>query len=153
YVSAHEDVRHLIVEHDTEWIDFFRKEHDISERTKIIQMDLEKVHFGPKSVSVTAYKGFSEAMRENKFDFICIDGPFGSGGYSRIDVLGIIPNSLEKSFVIMLDDHDRPGEQNTVKEMRSRFDDNDIAVCDSRYHGIKSTYLMTTVDNRFLCSL
>ncbi|MDR0649034.1 MAG: hypothetical protein LBF92_06835, partial [Synergistaceae bacterium] len=39
YVSAHEDVRHLIVEHDTEWIDFFRKEHDISERTKIIQMD------------------------------------------------------------------------------------------------------------------
>jgi hypothetical protein len=155
YVSANEDVQHLIVEHDMQWADFFKVNNKLSssERTKMSYLELESIPFGRDNIPVTAYKDFSEKIAGKKFDFICIDGPFGSDGYSRIDVLGVIPECLEKSFVIMLDDYDRPGEQNTAKEMKSRFRDNNIVVCGAAYSGLKASYLITTEDNQFLCSL
>ncbi|MDR1482990.1 MAG: hypothetical protein LBI74_10220 [Synergistaceae bacterium] len=154
YVSANENISHLVVEHDPQWIKFFYKNRqNTSEKTKIINLDLETVFFGRDKTSVTAYKGFSEVMRGEKFDLVCIDGPFGSDGYSRVDILEIIPDCFEKSFVIMLDDYDREGEQNTVKEMKTYFRDSDMAICDAVYCGQKKSCLITTEDNRFLCSL
>lgn len=37
--------------------------------------------------------------------------------YSRIDTLSILPNCLDTSFIIMLDDYDRVPEQNAVKDI------------------------------------
>ncbi|GHV55474.1 hypothetical protein FACS1894216_17910 [Synergistales bacterium] len=87
------------------------------------------------------------------FDFISIDAPFGSDVYSRIDVLDIIPDCLMSSFIIMIDDYNRIGEQNTVKEIMRRFSDRNISVCSGSYRGAKQSLLITTEDYKFLCTL
>jgi hypothetical protein len=148
YVLANEDTRHLVIEHDPQWIEFFCKNRQSSfEKTEITSLVLQTILFGHDKTPVTVYKGFSDEMRGKKFDFICIDGPFGSDGYSRTDVLDIIPDCLEKSFVIMLDDYNRKGEQNTIKEMKTRFHDNGISICGTAYNGQKRSYLITNVNN------
>ena len=66
---------------------------------------------------VRAYKGFEDRFKEEKFDLISIDGPFGYDmkELARIDALRILPNALAPSFTIMVDDYNRKGEQNMVK--------------------------------------
>lgn len=50
-----------------------------------------------------------------KFDVISIDAPIGTDlEYSRRDVLELLPDILEKDFVILMDDANRQGERNTI---------------------------------------
>ena len=72
---------------------------------------------------VRAYKGFEDRFKEEKFDLISIDGPFGYDmkELARIDALRILPNALAPSFTIMVDDYNRKGEQNMVKLIKGRF--------------------------------
>jgi hypothetical protein len=153
YVSANLGARHIVVEHDPLWIDFFLKEHRISDRTKIMQMDLGKTDF--RGTSVTSYERFSENLAGSRFDFICIDGPFGFDAkkYSRIDTLELMPRCLESSFVIMIDDYNRQAEQNTVKELTALLSRNNIDTYGGSYRGRKTSHLIATSDYKFLCTL
>jgi hypothetical protein len=153
YIAANSGAQHIVVEHDPLWIDFFLKEHRISGRTKIAQMDLGKTDF--QGSSVTSYERFSENLAGNRFDFICIDGPFGFDAkkYSRVDTLKIIPHCLESSFVIIIDDYNRLAEQNTVKELTAILSRNNICTCGGSYRGRKTSHLIATPDYKFLCTL
>jgi hypothetical protein len=153
YVSANPDAKHVVVEHDPSWVEFFLENHIISDRTKIVGLELEKADF--HGAGVTSYKGFLERFKSDKFDFICIDGPFGFDAkkYSRVDVLRIVPDCLENSFVIMIDDYDRMAEQNTVGELAKILSENGILTGSGSYQGRKTTHIIVTRDHEFLCTL
>ena len=89
-----------------------------------------------------------------KYSVISIDGPLGSNDeYSRRDILKIIPDVLEDSFVIILDDVNRKGELNTVREIEEILQDNNIPYFEGFYYGITDCCVVTSKDNQFICSL
>lgn len=154
YVAVHTQVEHFIVEHDSSWIAYFKREFSLPENTKLVELPLD---FRPyKDVtSVLGYKNFYQKFSNGKYDLIAIDGPFGEkdNKYSRIDVLQLIPDCLSDSFVIVMDDYNRITEKNTVKEICLILDTNNIEYVIGEYRGEKSTCVICSKDISFLTTL
>ena len=153
YAAADAHVSHKVVEHDSDWEAFFRRDFIVSPQTKIIQLSLTKIRY--QGENLYAYQNFKKTLAKDKFDFISIDGPFGflSKEYARMDILELLPNCLEKSFVIMIDDYDRTGEQNTIALIKQILDKASIPYAFGKYEGEKHLAILTSRDLKFLCSM
>lgn len=154
YADSISGVIHRVIEHDVEWIDYYQKEFAISERTEVVNLEISKVLFQSK-YELYRYLNFKDRLEDMKYDFISIDAPFGGAEneYSRIDVLDIIPMCLESSFIIMIDDVNRKGEQNTIQLIEKKLEDNNIIFTSGKYVGDKDTYVIASEDKKFVCTL
>ncbi len=147
YVAEHGDVRHTVVEHNENWIEFFKESREFPTNTTIVWLDREYVPY-KNAKQVLAYKDFVKTFGEEKFDLIIIDGPQDkymkeyTKKYSRIDVLSIIPKCLCKDFVILMDDSHRVGEKNALLEIERVLRANDIKYGRWDYVGEKDTTLI-----------
>lgn len=154
YAAAFQDVEHIVVEHDPEWVEFFCNDFPLPKNTKVVMLEREMVPYKDAD-AVRVFKGFKETFQGQKFDFISVDAPLGSDmpQYSRIDVLNLVPDGLTPNFVIMVDDCDRSGEINTVQEIRKKLSNSGIAQRMGRYSGAKTCSLVCPDHFGFLCSL
>ena len=152
YVAAKDGCQHIVVENDEKWIKFFKNNHELTEKTKILQKDWVLESF--EEVEVRQYENFADGTK-GKFDFIFIDAPLGGdmSEYSRVDVARIMPECLAEDFVIMVDDYNRSGERNTVEYMRKVLRDNNIDFKEGRYSGEKDVILICSPTNSFLTSM
>jgi hypothetical protein len=148
------DADHTVVEHDASWLSTFANVFDIPENTEVCLLDLVNRAYEDDE-NIIAYKTFKKTFGNRKFDFICIDGPFGYSAikYARVDILDILPGSLESSFVIMIDDTNRAGERATIEAIHRVLQANNIGFTQGEYNGIKGATLITSDDNKFLISL
>jgi len=105
--------------------------------------------------AVRIFKGFRETFKGKRFDFISIDAPLGSDmkEYSRIDILQILPASLGKDFVIMIDDIDRSGEKHTVIEIEECLTKHKINYRVGKYSGKKDCVLISADHMGFFTSM
>ncbi len=153
YADSEPGVCHRVVEHDREWIKFFGQEHKLSDSTEIVCLNLirEALLDEPE---VLVYENF-RSLADRKYDLISIDAPFGGDTniYARVDVLKLIPEYLENSFVIMVDDVNRQGECNAVELIETTLKEHGIAYEEGAYKGNKETRIITSEDNKFLCTL
>lgn len=154
YAAACEAVEHIIVEHDQEWIDFFKNDFQLSPQSRIMQMEREMVPY-KEAEAVRVFRGFQEAFTGQKFDFIFIDAPLGSDmkQYARIDVLQILPRCLSNDFILMIDDAERSGEAHTAAEIESRLSECNVKYKKGRYRGKKDCVLICSEKMGFLASL
>ena len=154
YAASCEAVEHIIVEHDQEWIDFFKNDFQLSPQSRIMQMEREMVSY-KEAEAVRVFRGFQEAFTGQKFDFIFIDAPLGSDmkQYARIDVLQILPLCLSNDFILMIDDAERSGEAHTAAEIESRLSECNVKYKKGRYRGKKDCVLICSEKVRFLISL
>lgn len=138
-----------IFEHNIPWIEFFEKGFEnISQYIK--RSELEKVNIlGKESLT---YKNFEQQINNEKFDFIFIDGPYGSDNYARSQMINLI-NNLEKSFVIIMDDYERKGEQETVELFEEKLKLAGIKYLKQVYSSDKSLCLICSKDLEYLTSL
>lgn len=152
--AAFKKINHYVVEHDISWIDFFRRRFVLSEYTQIVKLKTIMERY-KDSDAVRVYENFENTFKGRKFDFICIDAPFGYDMplYSRIDVLKLLPNCLDESFAIMIDDYQRIGEQNTVQEIKNALSSNGIKYSTNIYSGDKDLCIICSSDLSFLCTL
>ena len=158
YCSLHSDVKHIVVEHDENWSKFFIKSGKMSGQTELMHLDTEMVSFSPAGHPVRAYADFTKIFHNQKFELILIDAPIGGDmkELARIDVLQILPNCLADSFVILIDDTERIGEQGTVKLMKEKLNAAGVLFDISsrwRYAGEKDMILICSPDNSFLCTM
>ncbi len=154
YAKANSEVSHYVTEHDDSWIHFFTKTHTIAKNTKIVKQEI--IHTSYKEDNdVITYKNFTELFKDKKFDLVFIDAPLGGLAkvYARIDILGIIPESLAKQFVIVIDDYNRIGEKRMTSELEKIFTDNDIDYYKGRYTGEKDTLVIASEKNKWVCSM
>lgn len=153
YAKHFDGVHHNIVEHDQNWVDFFKKSTDMSEMVNFHLLKNYKKKYN--GTELNAYKGFKNEFKNNKFDFICIDGPVGYGlEYSRMDILDILPDCLNKQFVILLDDCERIGEKRTIELLEKKLRDNNIGFCSGyQYRGRTDAYICVSEDLEFLCHI
>lgn len=154
YAAAFQDVEHIVVEHDQNWIDFFCNDFPIPRNTSVVLLDREMISY-KNAESVRVFKGFRETFQDQKFDFISVDAPLGGDmkQYARIDVLNLIPSGLSENFIITVDDCNRVGENNTVKEIQQSLTEHQIDYRVGWYSGEKSSVLICPSHMGFLCSM
>ena len=153
YAASDKKINHTVVEHDSDWINFFKNDFELSANTKVQQLDYEILPY--KDTEVRQYKDFSKTFAGRKFDFIFIDAPLGGDmkDFSRVDVALLLPEILNDSFVIMLDDYNRPQKQHTLAQMEEILKQNNIAYKRGIYSGQKQTALICSMDVSFLTSM
>lgn len=77
----------------------------------------------------------------------------GTAQYARRDILEFIPDILEDSFVIIIDDANRIGERNTIEEIKSKLEQHKVRYSEGTYRGTTHCCVITSIDNKFLCSM
>ncbi len=154
YATSFDDVKHVVVENDKSWIDFMLKSFQLSERSSIVQLDLEMATY-KEDKAIRVYKNFKEQFVHSKFDFILIDGPIGSDmqQYSRIDILNILPGCIGEDFVIMMDDCERTAENQTTLEIERCLKRYSIPYKRGRYVGQKEFVLILSKNLEFITSM
>lgn len=149
--AAFHNVPAITVEHDTEWIEFTRKDTHNAYPINVKVLPLEMVDYNGHKTRT--YQGIKIAFENQKFDFILADGPFGSEHYSRSQIIQLAKSNLAETFYIIVDDCNRIGEQETVAEVENVLKDNGVKYAINRYYGL-SDYVVICSDNlKFLTSL
>ncbi|MBO7144839.1 MAG: hypothetical protein J6W13_08425 [Salinivirgaceae bacterium] len=148
YTNHYDNSRAITYEHDEEWISFFKSIVKDLYPINIYKTELQETEYnGRKTLS---YKNNCKELLKNKFDFVFVDGPFGSDNYSRSQILYLIPDCLEESFCIMIDDVQRTGEQETVSEIEKILYENKIEYYKRVYCSMKNHVVICSKDLRFL---
>jgi len=148
---AGEGYSHLIVEHNSDWVNFFSSRYSLDKNSNLLVLELEN-----KKIKGNEYLGYKDI--ENKlidtFDLYIIDGPFGSDNYSRYDIC-LLSQKLNPGdeFVIILDDYHRQAEQETGKELISLLKQRNINIHTGTYSGNKSQLVVATDKYKFSTSL
>lgn len=149
YADTHK-AKLMICEQNPEWLSFFQRQYPTADKyTKIL--DTEMVHIVPEHESRT-YAGFKSAIKGKKFNLVLIDGPVGTPHYSRPNILDVVEN-LDKSFVILLDDMNRVGEQETWNLLKQKLTDKGIKFTAKIYSSDKSVGLLCSTDLSWLTTL
>ena len=156
FISAHldnslDETTHTIIEHDKSWSDTFKDRFSLCSRSVV------KIHaLTTKNVyghDVNVYQNIPEYSQES-YDLYIVDGPFGSPRYSRYDIVNLVENlSKNDDFIIMLDDVQKRGEQDTFESLLKIFQKKDIKVHSSIYRGTKQVAVIATDAYRFVTSL
>ncbi len=149
--SQFEDGCHTIVEQDTRWANFYLKKNKLSPCSKLIITECVEKKY--KGNIVNAYKDFKKNISGKQYNVISIDGPWGSGHYSRRDIVPLLPDILTKDFVIIMDDSNRIGEKETIEEIINVLEKNGIKTEIGLYHGETDCTLICSSDYKFLCTL
>lgn len=144
----------VTVEHDPTWVNFFiqSKGGDYTVKTQLLELTEELY----KEKTVLTYKNCYQTFKNEKFDLIIVDGPFGFGEdtvYSRPQIIELSKHCLKENFIIIIDDYDRQGEKNTVNEVLKNFKTAGIDVVTREYGSIKKHFLITVPNNKFLTTL
>lgn len=154
YADHNSDVSYQVVEHDLHWINFFSKNFTLTKNINIVNLAFTYENY-KKAINVRVYEKFAENFGDKQFDLISIDAPIAGDmkDYARIDVIKILPNSLAENFVIMLDDVNRIGEQNTLSEIIDKLQQNNITHHVGIYSGEKDSVIICSEKLKFLTSL
>lgn len=144
-------VEAVTCENDDQWIRFFNEGRDGDYNIEIHKMELETVMF--KGMETLTYKDINNFVGEKKFDFILVDGPYGSKHFSRSQIVDIARNNLQPSFCIIIDDTEREGEREIIQEVISALDSSGKEYCRHEYSASKKHTLICSQDFKFLTSL
>ncbi len=141
----------VTVEHDTSWIDFFKVNKAGDYDVNIQQLGIEMTTY--KGVETRTYAGIADFCTGKYFDLVVVDSPFGSEHYSRSQIIDIAKNNLSKSFCVIIDDTERRGEKESIKEICNMLQNMGVDYCLRGYWSRKQFTLICSQDLHFLTSL
>jgi hypothetical protein len=153
YAAFFTDARAITCEHDTGWIDFFQKNLNADYTVNIQTFELEEIFY--KDKPTLSYKNLlsGRGIGEKRFDFIMIDGPFGSEHFSRPQIIPLLKNNLKDTFCIIMDDYNRPGERETIEEVMDILRGEGRDFSRRVYAGEKEHVLICSKNLHFLTTL
>jgi hypothetical protein len=151
YYKTQKAINYIIIEHDKEWLNFFPTDlFDIKPNTTLLELETTTIN----NYKTIIYKDLIKTIKNRKFDFIIIDGPFGSEHFSRHQMIDLLNNNnISDDFILLLDDYNRQGEKETINEFLILLDKKGIEYYTGIYSGIKDTFLICSKKYRFLTSL
>lgn len=141
----------VIIEQSKEWTEVFQSRFKVSDRTTINHLPLETIQF--KGLPNFRYKNFCREV-DSKFDLYVVDGPHGSARYSRYDIVHaadlLSPND---QFVIIVDDTNRLGEQDTINALENLFAEKGISTHIGHFQGTKRASVVVSEKYKFVLSI
>jgi hypothetical protein len=151
YATYYDEVEAVTVEHDEKWIDFFKQSINGNYTLNIHKAELCTEKY--RKYTTLSYKDIMKPFHNYNFNFLFVDGPYGSNRYSRSQIVKFIPDLIASTFCILIDDCNRKGEMDTVKEICRLLNDNNIEYHKAFYRGMKKHCLICSKDMIFLTSL
>ena len=151
YAAYHNPKAKLIVcEHDAEWFDRYKPELPKTPNIELRKFDLES--FDYENQTNYKYAGLVDAVSATKFDLIIIDGPIGNGfNLPRANILDLIDSDcLADDFVIIFDDAERYGEQNTIAAAEQKLRDKGIEFAGFIRSALKMQYFIVSKSREFI---
>lgn len=146
-----DDRSHTIIEHDKNWADFYwGGRANLEYSTIIIKGLATKTYNG---VEYYAYSDIADVVSGNRYDVISVDAPFEGTKYSRRDIIDYIPDILNDSFVVIIDDVNRQGEKNTVSDIEDKLRHGGIRYKIGYYTGMTDCCVIVSDDFSYLCTL
>lgn len=143
--------KHLIIEQDLDWFKKFEKKFQLSIRSKVAICTLYKRNI--MNYEINSYTGLKETVNQ-KFDVYIVDGPFGSEHFSRYDIVELAKGfSAYDEFIILIDDYQRKGEKEMVRELIKTIESRGIKIYNAIYEGNKCVCVLGTEKYKYLQSL
>lgn len=145
-------------EHDKDWVNFFITQSNVPLDIEVCNLlKNQKLTIGNDTYEgVNLYDNFLKlAKRCNNYDFVVIDAPFGTKPYSRVHLLELIENELinKETFVIMLDDMNRSGEQATFEKSKELLKKHGYLFKSQIYSGEKEHGIIVSENLKFLTTM
>lgn len=140
---------HTVLEHDRVWVEHFQSKFTLSSNTRILETDLKEVTI--KNNPVTCYSNIEQVKQA--FDLYVIDGPYGSDHFSRYDIHALLKHSMADEFIVIIDDYNRSGEQETAKDVIKLLAEKNIETFSGIYSGKKSQLVICTGKYKYAASL
>ena len=139
-----------IIENDAGWIATYQPQLAQNEHTKVHQRDLE--FFTYDKVECRKYKDLNEVIGNTKYDLIIVDGPFGGRQtFPRSNILDLIKNhNLADDFIVIFDDAERKGEQNTIAQTIKLLQEQNVEHFVFQRNGIKTQTYITSLTKSFI---
>lgn len=106
-LRKHRNFEVVTLEHNEEWA---RRIGSLVSHQVIYAPLLERTIEGFRSPA------YDLSQLSGKFDFVVVDGPVGSPSRSRWGALPLLSEHIEQEYVVVFDDAERKGEQQTIKE-------------------------------------
>ena len=145
--------RHVVIEHDAEWIRYFEARETLGEKTSIEVVPLVTLEGRSDGITGLAYEPLA-ADHWKAAEVVVIDGPYGRGHHARSNVLEWVPHlTPSKPFVALFDDSHRPGELRTISAFMERLEAAGIAAKRREYGGSKSCTVVCSADLGWLTTL
>lgn len=151
YAASDTKVQAETVEHDADWVLFFRQALNVDYRMHISLLPLCEVVYNNQPT--TSYLEVHKVFANKKFDLVVVDGPFGAPCYSRIQVMQLLEQNLADSFCILIDDFNRDGEKQTFSEIEKQLKMLNRSYMYRVYSGEKDHLLICSGNWKFLTSL
>ena len=141
-----------VCEHNQDWIDIYTPELPKSGNIKVHHLDLEYFDYDGKPND--KYKNISGVCGGTKYNLIIVDGPVGGGkNFPRSNVVDLIPHNLAEDFIIIFDDAERPGEQNTINKTLETLTSHGIQYKFSHRQASKKQFIITSKSWAFISLL
>lgn len=151
YRSYYPDTGLTIIEQDSEWKEVFcQTVFDVSDAVRILPLKIT----GKGRSKHYSYQDLMPAINGKKYDFIIVDGPWGSRRNSRNQILDIIREGLlADEFIILVDDANRRGEADTIRQIQKLLKSQNKGYAKGFYRGRKDSCVICSSGYRFLTSL
>lgn len=134
----------LVIDDNQEWIDIYKKQIPISKNIIIQKLNTENFKYKKSNTPASKYSDLKKIIKNKKIDLIIIDGPIGYGkDYPRTNILDLTTN-LSKDWIIIIDDAEREGEQNTIKLLEEMLNKNKIKFNSFYIESIKKQYFISS---------
>ena len=157
YAKYFDDAKLTVLESDEDWIENFSKNLEISDNTRIVNLDVETFEYN--NTINTRFKDIDKIVESEKYDLIIIDAPRGfmkKDGknklldYSRANIWQLIPSNLSDDYIIIMDDYERKGEQNTMDHAKELLKENNKETFSYTAKGLKTQHAIFTEKYRFI---
>lgn len=153
YCAANKKSIAVVFDHDRTWVDTYKAFTDgINNLSlKVAPTEDFKLPDGSFGAADTQYKGLKKILKASdiankKLNLIIVDGPIGvDKSFSRTDILGLTSH-LADTFVIIIDDSNRQGEQATIALLRERLSKKKIDYADWTVNGMKQQTIFASKD-------
>ena len=130
-----------IIENDESWIKVYEPKLAKSQNIKLHQCDIE--FFDYEGEQSRKYKELNKITGDKKYNLIIVDGPFGGAQkLPRSNIVELIEHNLAQDFIIMFDDAERAGEQNTIAQTKAKLTSLGIKFGTQQRNALKSQVLI-----------
>lgn len=142
------NVLHDVIEDSKDWFSSF----DQNRKSKYNTFILNKISIFKYNTNIQIYENLNQYIRK-KYDLYVIDGPKGLPTYSRFDICEIANTfKTDDQFIIIMDDYQRKGEQETISKLKLVLNNNGIKFYTKVFKGSKSQMLLVTERYKFAIS-
>ena len=140
-----------IIENDASWIDVYQSKLPQHANVCLHRCDIEFFYDRDEKNRRYQEKELKKITQDKKYNMIIVDGPMGGGQkFPRSNIMELVESNLAKDFVIIFDDAERSGEQNTIARTKEKLAAQRIDFGVQRRDALKSQVLIFSKSYEFV---